>query len=285
VRQARSSWAIGIYEGPSPLALAPAAGIHNPVLTAADAVDVDAGFVADPFLVPHDGGWYLFFEIKLRRAGKGVIALAESRDGHAWRYRGIVLHEPFHLSYPYVFRWREAWYMVPESAPAGQVRLYRGSPFPHCWSLAAVLLERPCVDASILRRDGRFFMWACTTPGRHERLELFHAEELVGPWHPHPQNPLVAADARRARPAGKPFRWQGRLLRPVQDCHPWYGRQVRLFEVLELSTGGYREREVEESPILRPAASGWNRDAMHHVDVHRLAGGRWLAAVDGHAAM
>ena len=39
----------------------------------------------------------------------------------------IVLAEPFHLSYPYVFEWQGSHYMIPESGAAKSVRLYRAS--------------------------------------------------------------------------------------------------------------------------------------------------------------
>jgi len=45
-------WSIGIYEGASPLELAPIPSTPNPVLTAQDVLDTQAGFVADPFLLP-----------------------------------------------------------------------------------------------------------------------------------------------------------------------------------------------------------------------------------------
>jgi hypothetical protein len=54
-------WSIGIYRGPSPLELAPPAGVRNPVLTADDVDDVPAAFLADPFLVRAHGGWNMFF--------------------------------------------------------------------------------------------------------------------------------------------------------------------------------------------------------------------------------
>ncbi len=53
------------------------------------------------------------------RTKQGDIGLAVSGDGRTWTYRGIVLDEAFHLSFPYVFEWNGAVYLVPESATAG----------------------------------------------------------------------------------------------------------------------------------------------------------------------
>ena len=50
-RQGALRWAMSMYEGTSPLGLRVPPGFTNPVLTAADVSDVDAEFVADPFIV------------------------------------------------------------------------------------------------------------------------------------------------------------------------------------------------------------------------------------------
>jgi hypothetical protein len=55
---------------------------------------------------------FLFFEVMNDQGYKGEIAFATSADGLAWEYQGIVLAEPFSLSYPQVFRWRGEVYMV-----------------------------------------------------------------------------------------------------------------------------------------------------------------------------
>ena len=45
---------------------------------------------------------------------------------------------------------------------------------------------------------------------------------LEGPWQPVPGNPVMV-DVASARPAGTPFTWGDRLVRPVQDCVGRYG--------------------------------------------------------------
>jgi len=74
---------------------------------------------------------------------------------------------------------------------------------------------------------------------------------------------------------------EGRLLRYVQDCYPIYGRQVRAFDIHDLTPTSYSESENPHSPICVPTGSGWNASGMHHVDPHRIETGKWLACVDG----
>ena len=57
-------------------------------------------------------------------------------------------------------------------------------------------------------------------------------------------NPVVS-DVRRARPAGAPFRREGKLIRPGQDCSRTYGGAMSLNLVETLSVSDYREREVQ----------------------------------------
>lgn len=274
----QNRWAIGIYTGDSPLDLAPAPGVEQPVLTGAHVTDVRATTVADPFLVRRDGMWYLFFEVLDADRGKGAIAFATSRDGLAWDYGGVVLREDFHLSYPFVVAWDGADYMIPESGEDRTVRLYRCRSWPDDWRLERVLLHGPYRDATVVRHDGAWWMFALR--GLDE-LRLHRASELAGPWTHHPASPLHPGDRTRTRPGGRLLALPGRLVRFAQDAWPVYGARLRAFEVERLDEAGFRERELPESPVLEASGEGWNALCMHHLDVHPLEGGRWLAAVDG----
>ena len=103
------TWFISIYAGDTLFRLKPAL-VGNPVLSARDVSDADAIFVADPFMVNDGGAWYMFFEVLLAGSEKGEIGWAMSDDGLAWSYQQIVLKEPFHLSYPYVFSIGDEYY-------------------------------------------------------------------------------------------------------------------------------------------------------------------------------
>lgn len=46
---------------------------------------------------------------------QGDIGVAISTDhGLTWKHLGTALDEPWHLSYPFVFRWQGEVYMMPE---------------------------------------------------------------------------------------------------------------------------------------------------------------------------
>jgi hypothetical protein len=217
------------------------------------------------------------------RNNKGEIGWATSADGLAWKYRQIVLREPFHLSYPYVFEWGGGHYLIPESYQANAIRLYRAEKFPTDWAFVKSLVEAPYLaDASIFVHEGKWWLFAdASDEMKNDRLRLFWADELLGPWREHPSSPLLDGDPRNARPGGRVTRINGRLYRFAQSCEPLYGTDVRAFEITGLSPTSYAEAACPTNPILGPGQSGWNACGMHHLDPHLLEDGQWLASVDG----
>src|SRR5436190_1447998 len=95
--QYEDRWSIGIYTGDSPFKLTSPHHLSNPVLTARDVTDIQASFVADPFIVKKDATWYMFLEVMPAKTYLGKIAVATSNDGLRWRYQRIILDEPYHL--------------------------------------------------------------------------------------------------------------------------------------------------------------------------------------------
>ena len=275
-------WSIGIYSGPSPFALHAADTVVNPVLSALDVTDVPAKFVADPFMIRKDPAWYMFFEVLNEKSRHGEIGFATSRDALHWRYGGIVLTEPFHLSYPYVFAVDNQYYMIPESGEARSIRLYTSQDFPTRWTLAATLVDGVAfVDSSVVQYERTWFLFTETRPSADDTLGLYYADMLAGPWREHPQSPIVTHDAHTSRPAGRVVVLNGKLFRYAQDDAPSYGARVFAFEITDLTRTSYRERPVGEFPIVAASGDGWNAAGMHHVDAHALGENAWIACVDG----
>lgn len=273
------NWAIGIYVGTTPYEFSPHPSTGNaPVLTANDVADVEARFVADPFLLFHDDVWYMFFEVLNRSTDQGDIGLASSREGTDWKYHRIVLDEDFHLSYPYVFAHEGEFFMVPESREVESIRLYKATDFPGEWAFQSELLIGDFADPSLLFHEGLW--WLFVLQG-YDTLTLHYAEELTGPWTQHPESPLIEDDRSTSRPGGRLIVHDGGIIRYAQQGVPTYGRKVRAFRIVELSKERYREHEIAQSPVLVPGESGWNADGMHHIDPSRVSEQSWLACVDG----
>jgi hypothetical protein len=253
-------------------------------LTGGSVSDVPAIYVADPFMIRESGVWHMFFEVLNRESGRGEIGLALSQNALQWTYQRIVMKEPFHLSYPYVFKWEDDYYMIPESYQAKSVRLYKATNFPVEWSLAAELIAgEDFEDSSVFRFNDRWWLLndVSRPPYYAGTLRLFSSDRLTDGWSEHPQSPIIQDDPHIARPAGRVLSWNGRIIRFTQDCAPVYGIQVRAFELTELTATTYREQELTPSPILQGSGHGWNESGMHHLDPHVGTDGRWIACVDG----
>jgi hypothetical protein len=273
-----SSWTIGIYAGPSPFQLSPPANLNNPVLTAAVVNDLNVDIVAHPFMIITDSLYYMFFTAKYSKTDMGGIGLAESKDGLKWKYKQIVLKEPFVLSYPYVFKWKNDYYMIPENHTEKSVRLYKAVDFPYKWKYEQDLLTGDTFISSTVVQY-KDIWWMFTMRSGNETLRLFYAFDLKGPWIEHPKSPIVKKDLKIARPGGRPFITDGILYRLGQDCYPTYGNQVHAFKITDISIKTYSE-EMINTPLVKRSLKGWNAEAMHHVDAHQTGKNKWIAVVD-----
>ena len=203
---------------------------------------------ADPFLFERDGRHHLFCEHVRPGTGRGVISHVELATGEAKAPPPVpVLETAEHLSYPFVVEHEGEVYLIPETASARQIRLYRAVSFPDRWELDRVLVDDiVAVDTTLVEANGRW--WMFTSPGPPgatlgEELHLFCADSPLGPWRAHPANPVVG-DIRGGRSAGALFSRDGRLFRPAQDGSRRYGWAISVREVVTLSDVAYEEREV-----------------------------------------
>lgn len=273
-------WSIGIYQLNNDhgiLKALPYPGVNNPVLTAQNVTDIKAKFVADPFLVKEGEYYYMFFEVMGEEHGD--IGVAKSKDALVWEYQKIVLDEPFHLSFPCVFKWGENYYMVPESSKDKSIRLYIAEGFPYKWRLIKKLIDgKEFADPVMFNYQDKWWLFATS---KDASLLLFYSDNLEGKWTEHPQSPLIVKDANKARMAGNILFDQGRLLRIAQDDFPDYGMSVRAFEITKLTTKEYAERELRGSPLFKASGQGWNHDGMHQLSTYPLNDKEFLACVDG----
>ncbi len=201
----------------------------------------DWRYFADPFGLVRGQTLHVFVEAYDYRTKRAHVerheyGLAERR----WRPGRVVLVRPFHISYPNVFEHDGQTWMLPETAGAGEIALYRAvDDSLDRWERHAPLLAGiPGADASLIQHGGRWWMfYAIVGPGARDQRELHvaHAPALTGPWTPIASNP-VRTDRGGARPGGQPFvDSTGCVVLPVQDSAAGYGSALRLlrFDRLE----------------------------------------------------
>ena len=203
---------------------------------------------ADPFVIADGDRAWIFVEELVFAEGRGVLAVLEARRDGTWTEPRRILERPYHLSYPCVFRWNGAFYMIPESGENRSIDLYRCVSFPYHWELDRSLIRGVhAVDTTVFEHGGRWWMYFATDSGDgagFDRLWAFHAESPHGPWMPHRWNPLMC-DVVGGRPGGRPFAWQGRLVRAGQVGAPHYGHSIVLREIVTLTPEAWEERDIQ----------------------------------------
>ena len=222
-------------------------------------------FLADPFTIKVDGITHLFVEEFPFDTRKGVISAYRLLDNRVERV-GVVLEEPYHLSFPFVFEHGGETYMVPESGAGRSVKLYKSSSFPSGWTEVKTLLaDVPAVDTVMFEHDRRW--WMLTTikgdgPGlNNAELHAFHADHPLGEWTPHRQNPIVM-DAGKGRNGGFVRDRDGAPCRVAQlPGFTFYGAGSAVYRIDELTPETYRESLLEEvAPCFFPKLDG-----THHL--------------------
>jgi hypothetical protein len=274
--RAPTAWSIGIYRGRDLFDLQPQA--NNPVLSAGQITDVDASFVADPFMIRRDGRWFMFFEVMNRYRQKGEIGLATSDDGRRWDYQGIVMATEHHLSYPFVFTSGDDVFMVPEEGELSVIRLFRARDFPVGWEPVHLIAHGMAFeDTTLFEAGGQWWAIASTTSDAHVvTTHVFHSDRLMGDWLRHPE-----AGKAVGRSAGRVVEEDSMIIRFVQVSARAYGESVRAHRIDSLSPASYSESPIMDKPLIGPSGVGWNAARMHTIDAHRLNSGEWIACVDG----
>ncbi len=232
------------------------------------------GFLADPFLVRVGGTTRLLMEEWDDRSDMGSIVEVDLDEGLRGRRPSEVFGRATHMSYPYLFEYDGRVVCTPESKDRHGVFLYVLDADGRRWTEHARLLEGfAALDPTLIHHGGHWWLFCGDENDDPDvKLKLWHSPELLGPWEPHPANP-VKADVRSSRPAGTPFVFEGELYRPAQDSAGGYGRAVVINRVTLLTT-----TEFAEEPVVRftlPPGSRYTAGA------HTLAGLGDLTAVDG----
>ncbi|MCX8179124.1 MAG: hypothetical protein N3E38_00060 [Candidatus Aenigmarchaeota archaeon] len=270
MRVAKSpEWSIGIFTGMDICSLTPHS--RNPVLTADDITDLEALFVADPFLFFYEDVYWMFFEV-MGKDGKGRIGFAKSSDGFEWKYGGIILDEQFHMSYPHVFEFNKKIYMLPETRKAKRVILFKAKKFPSKWEPLEII-EGEYLDPNFLVYGDDLYILCNSETLYPNEIHVFRAKKIEGPWE------KVSIAKPVYRNAGPIIEVGGKLYRPFQgvrlpgDVLPIYGRYVGLAGIDGLNP--YKETPLE---CLLPPNSPWASLRFHHISFLPNKG---IAAVDG----
>ena len=204
-------------------------------------------FLADPFVISEGNREYCFVEDYDYQSSRGSISVYELKKNIAERL-GEAIVEPFHVSFPYLFRFDSKIYMCPETAENNEIRLYECVTFPLKWKLYKVLMSNvSAVDTMIFERDGLWWLFTnidSTNTGIYgSELSIFYSDNpLNEEWHSHPKNP-IEIDSAHGRNAGIVFddKWTYRVSQ--KQGFNSYGKGFSIDRIIILNKYEYCERE------------------------------------------
>ena len=111
-------------------------------------INPDGYWLADSLLFGDTNCIYLFVEAYEKEIGLGRIGVFRF-DGIKFTDFRVILKQPYHLSYPYVFKYKNEYYMIPESSAIKTVQLYKAVEFPMKWEKISVLIYGNYVDTTV----------------------------------------------------------------------------------------------------------------------------------------
>lgn len=204
-------------------------------------------FIADPFAMRGaDENLSVLVEAFDYRTKHGEIDYYTYSPTLELIAHGTALRTNAHLSYPYLIAHHGETYMLPESFRSGTLTLYRARAFPKDWEPVATLLDLPAIDASPVQHNGQWWMFF-SLPGDDTRalreLHLATADDLLGPWTLHPQNP-IRTGLNGSRMGGTPFVHEGALHLPMQDSTHGYGCGMTILKVTRLTRDDFAAEPV-----------------------------------------
>jgi hypothetical protein len=225
-----------------------------------DQTSVSTKFLADPFIFIEDSIHYIFFEHQAN--GNANIGLLISTNGEDFQFKGDVLDEDFHLSFPQVFKLGNDYFMLPETKQSGNVLLYKADSFPSNWSIFDTLIKNVNFkDPAILISDSINLI---SVSDENLKQTIYSADSLTGPWV---KNELFSeryGDETRA--GGNFFNVDGEWFLPLQRNNRGYGSGISLYKLK------YNKREIKfekyvESYLDKIDTLSWFNRGMHHLSV------------------
>lgn len=192
-------------------------------------------WAADPFIVEWEGITYVFAELYDYILRRGIIGYCTITNNMTSKWKPVI-KEKYHLSFPYIYRIGNQFYMIPESHEAGALYRYKATSFPEQWEKDLVIRTGVnYVDTVLLSEPSPSYAisYNLTNNGNHlTLLDLLDSE--------HDQSLDLPCQFLR-RPAGRPLFSQ--CIRVAQDCSDEYGKGLIFYQYL-LSDGQYKEKEL-----------------------------------------
>ena len=225
-------------------------------------------FWADPFLFNHKNIDYVFFENYKYKDKKGIISVGEIIENKIVNVKDIIKCN-YHLSYPYIFKYEDNVYMIPETHESKRLEIWISKKFPYQWELyKTVFTGIKMVDSSILKYKNEYWLFTNIEDDFYNdfttSLCIFKIDSpLLNKIEPHRLNPVIIG-TENSRNAGSIFiDKNGNFIRPSQAySEDIYGRYINLSKIINLDLNQYKETIIEK---IMPNQKD-NIKGFHHIN-------------------
>ncbi len=197
-------------------------------------------WAADPFMISDGEKDYLFFEMFDRLKSKGLIGYREINNNKIRKMK-IAYEAEHHLSFPYIFEYKNEYYIMPESSEGKELFVLKAIHFPDKWEkIESWMKGKRLVDSVLLNHERENYLLTQDLKSGYssEKLSIFIRKGKE--WVAHKKNPVVKSFAN-SRLAGKTFLEKNQLIRVSQDCQDGYGTKLHFNNILKLSEDEYEE--------------------------------------------
>ena len=206
-------------------------------------------YYADPFIIKKNDEYFVFIEEVLYNHQKGHISYFKIDKNGKYELPKKILESNYHMSYPFVFKFENEYYMIPETSENRSVDLYKCKKFPEQWEFKKNIMKNVnASDSTLLRKDDKWWLFTSIPfmeSSSNDTLSIFYSDNLFADkWNPLPTNPVIS-DIRKSRSAGKIFQINNEYYRPSQDGSKGYGRGVVFNKIITLNESEYSEKTVE----------------------------------------
>ena len=200
-------------------------------------------FFADPFLFDEDNEHYYILceELTFWEEKGRITCLKVKKKTLELIDRWIVIDEPYHLSFP--FCELDSDWVIPEACKSGKTYAYRIDKQTYKIQEKKVILNEGLIDNVYYRDEcGNVFLYAGHT--RIPSTELFEYKLDKNGSFSLTQTEPIESNNRTTRGAGRFFRLDDTLYRPVQDCLGRYGKQTKILKFNSPLSKGYNAEDI-----------------------------------------
>ncbi|MFK5878236.1 MAG: hypothetical protein QM478_01935 [Flavobacteriaceae bacterium] len=206
-------------------------------------------FWADPIVIFENDTYYVFIEELLYANDKGHISVFEIHKNGSVTQPVKIIENDYHMSYPFVFKYEEDYYMIPETSHNSTIDLYRAKNFPYEWKFEKTIFNNiQATDTTLVYANHKWWMFTSIKEfenGTYDNvLSIFYADNPIkGNWKAHEQN-IVKNDIENSRQGGPFFKGNDCLYRISQNGMNTYGFGYNIHKVIELSETTFKEELV-----------------------------------------